>query len=148
MKMKIELTTDEMLNVIDAVMDEAIDRGYDPIEDENQFNDLIAVVDAALSAMGIEYDVVDDEEEDFSLDEDDFDFDDDDDEEEMESIIYDCDGHRGISASDARLLMRCVADVMHNQFGYLPDEVIDILIQNETMRIASEWNIEVVDTDE
>lgn len=148
MKMKIELTTDEMMNVIDAVMDEAIDRGYDPIEDENQFNDLIAVVDAALSAMGIEYDVVDDdEEEDFSLDEDDFDFDDDDDdEEEMESIIYDCDGHRGISASDAHLLMQCVADVMHNQFGYLPDEVVEILIKNETLRIAEEWGIEVVDT--
>ena len=32
--------------------------------------------------------------------------------------------------------------------GYLPDEVIDVLIQYETMRIASEWNIEVVDTDE
>ena len=136
MKMKIELTADEMQNVIDAICDEAIDRGYDPVEDEEQFHDLIAIVDAALDAMGIEYDAA-------YVDEDE---DEDEDEEDMESIIYDCDGHRGISADDARLLMRCVTRVMQKQFGYLPDEVVEILIKNETLRSAEEWGIEVVDT--
>ena len=139
MKKKNELTADEMMNVVDALCDEAIDRGYDVVDDDEVFNDLIAIVDAALSAMGIEYDVAD---EDFDDEEDE------EEEEEMESIIYDCDGQRGISASDARLLMQCVAKNIIHQFGYLPEEVITILIQNETMRIASEWNIEVVDVSE
>lgn len=135
MKMKIELTADEMQNVVDAICDEAIDRGYDPVEDEEQFNDLIAIVDAALDAMGIEYDVA-------YVDEDE----DDDDEEDMESIIYDCGGHRGISADDARLLMKCVTKVMRKQYGgAIPEEMIDFLIKTETLRIAEEWGIEVVD---
>ena len=137
MKTKIELTADEMMNVVDALCDEAIDRGYDVVDDDEIFNDLIAIVDAALSAMGIEYDVAD---EDFD--------DEEDEEEEMESIIYDCDGRRGISASDARLLMQCVAKNIIHKFGFLPEEIVTVLIQNETMRIASEWNIEVVDISE
>jgi len=140
MKTKIELTADEMMNVVDALCDEAIDRGYDVVDDDEVFNDLIAIVDAALSAMGIEYDVAD---EDFDDEEDE-----EDEEEEMESIIYDCDGQRGISASDARLLMQCVAENITRKFGFLPEELVTILIQNETMRIASEWNIEVVDVSE
>ena len=139
MKTKIELTADEMMNVVDALCDEAIDRGYDVVDDDEMFNDLIAIVDAALSAMGIEYDVAD---ENFDVEEDE------EEEEEMESIIYDCDGQRGISASDARLLMQCVAKNISRQFGFLPEELVTILIQNETMRIASEWNIEVVDVSE
>ena len=141
MKTKIELTADEMMNVVDALCDEAIDRGYDVVDDDEVFNDLIAIVDAALSAMGIEYDVAD---EDFEGEEEE----EEEEEEEMESIIYDCDGHRGISASDARLLMQCVAKNITRKFGFLPEEIITVLIQNETMRIASEWNIEVVDVSE
>lgn len=132
MKMKIELTANEMMNVVDAVMDEAIDRGYDPVEDVDQFNDLIAIVDAALSAMGIEYDVTD---EDFE-----------DEEDEMESIIYDVDGHRGISASDARLLMACVVKTIKEHNPILSDEVIKIMMQIECLRIAHDYGIEVVDT--
>ena len=138
MKTKIELTADEMMNVVDALCDEAVDRGYDVVDDDEIFNDLIAIVDAALSAMGIEYDVAD---EDFDDEEDE-----ENEEEEMESIIYDCDGHRGISASDARLLMQCVAKVMQKQFDFLPKEAVDFLIQKETLRITEEWGIEVVDT--
>ena len=69
-------------------------------------------------------------------------------EAEMESLVYDVDGQRGISIDDARLLMKCVAKVMRAQFGYLPDEVVEILIRQETLRIAAEWNIEVVDVSE
>ena len=147
MKKIVELTAtenDELLNVIEQ---SANDNGFE-IESIGDVLDLVKVVADALKYMGIEVHVkwVDDEDED-----DDFDFDfeededEDDEEEDMESIIYDIDGHRGISADDARLLMQCVARVMQKQFGYLPDEVIEILIQQETLRIATEWNIEGVD---
>ena len=208
MELNVKLTADELMNVVDAAMDEAIDRGY--CEDDETVDDMLHIIDAALSAMGIEIVPADEDDEDEEEDNDpiadmlyvlddgrtaisfedacflmdmiketgierhglsdeeateaaktifmqigkDYGIDvveedeDEDEEEDMESIIYDVDGHRGISASDARLLMRCVADVMHKQFGYLPDEVIEILVQQETMRIANEWNIEVVDMSE
>lgn len=147
--MKLNLSATEGRKMLCALRDLAIERGWNEgeLEESGVLVEYGAAIDAAMNAIGLSIEINSDEED--EEDNFDFDFDDEEDEEEeMESIIYDCDGRRGISASDARLLMRCVADVMHNQFGYLPDEVIDILIQNETMRIASEWNIEVVDMDE
>ena len=52
MKMNVALTADEMMDVLDAAMDEAIDRGFDD-DDEDFVEDMLAIVDAALSAMGI-----------------------------------------------------------------------------------------------
>ena len=90
------------------------------------------------------------EPEDFDEDDFDFDFDDeeDDEDEDMESIIYDVDGHRGISSADARLLMRCVAKTLSEKFPGLPEDILTVFIQTETMRIANAYGIEVVDTSE
>lgn len=112
--------------------------------------DLEAIQDFARStfekyckAMGI---TEVEEPEDF--DEDDFDFDFDDEDEDMESIIYDVDGHRGISSADARLLMQCVAKTISERFSGLPEDILTVFIQTETMRIANIYGIEVVDTSE
>ena len=114
--------------------------------------------------MGIT-EVEEPEEEDEDFDDDDFeddfddfdddDFDDDDDEEddedgeaEMESIIYPIDGHRGISEDDAHLLVACVAKSIKEEFDFLSDKLTYLLIKGETLRIAKEWGIEVVDVAE
>lgn len=79
----------------------------------------------------------------------DSDFDEDKDkEEDMESIIYDVDGHRGISSADARLLMQCVAKTISEKFSGLPEDILTVFIQTEIMRIANAYGIEVVDTSE
>ena len=63
MELNVKLTADELQNVIDAAMDEAIDRGYDP-DDEETVDDMLHIVDAALSAMGIEIIPADEDDED------------------------------------------------------------------------------------
>ena len=66
-------------------------------------------------------------------------------EDEMESIIYDVDGHRGVSEDDAFLLVSCVAKVFHEKFPFLPDSILSALIENESLRIAKSYGIEMVD---
>lgn len=109
----------------------------------NTPDEVIEAMEHELSSAP-SYSDSDDEDEDDEDDEDEDDEDEDED-EDMDSIIYDCDGQCGISADDARLLMKCVAKVMRKQFGYLPDEIVKILAERETLRIAEEWGIEVVD---
>lgn len=149
MKKIVELTAtenDELLNVIEQ---SAKDNGFE-IESLGDVLDIVKVVADALNYMGIEAHVkwvddndYDDEDE---WDEEEDDDDDDDDEEDMDSIIYDCDGHRGISAADARLLMQCVAKTLSEKFSGLPEDILTVFIQTETMRIADVYGIEVVDT--
>jgi hypothetical protein len=67
------------------------------------------------------------------------------DEDEMESIIYDCDGHRSISEDDAHLMVQCVVKTLRAQMPCVPEEVLSIMVQIETLRIAEEWGIEGVD---
>lgn len=90
MNMKINLTADEMTEVLDAIEDAAIRQGWD----EDDFDaeevgydllaDLVEIVNAALAAMGIE--VVEEEDDDFDEDEDedDLDLDEDWDDDEYE----------------------------------------------------------------
>ena len=131
--------------------------------------DLEAIQDFARSTfedyckvMGItDVEEPEEEEEDFDNDFDndfddfdDVDFDDDDDDEEeeydgedeMESIIYRIGNHRGISEEDAHLLVSCVAKNIKEEFDFLSDKLTYLLIKGETLRIAREWGIEVVDT--
>lgn len=84
-----------------------------------------------------------DEDEDFDDDEED----EEDGEAEMESIIYPIGGHRGISEEDAHLLVECVAKNIREEFSSLPDDIVALLIKSETLRIAKEWDIEVVDAE-
>ena len=129
MRITVKMTDDELMDVIGAITDEAV--AQDVYDDDNM-EQILKVVNAALSAMGIEI-----EEDKPELE--------DDDEEEIESIIYDCDGKRGISAADARLLMRCVAKTMHEQYPILSDEALEVMGMIECMRIAEVYGIEVVD---
>ena len=146
MKKIVELTAtenDELLNVIEQ---SAKDNGFE-IESFGDVLDLVKVVADALNYMGIEAHVkwVDDDDDEWDDDDEE---DEDDEEEDMDSIIYDVDGHRGISSADARLLMQCVAKTMSKKFSGLPEDILTIFIQTETMRIADVYGIEVVDTSE
>ena len=66
-------------------------------------------------------------------------------EDEMESIIYDVGGERGISASDARLLMRCVGKTIYTKHPFLSADALNALMQVETKKIADDYGIKVVD---
>jgi len=66
-------------------------------------------------------------------------------EDEMESIIYDVGGERGISASDARLLMRCVGKTIYAKHPFLSAGALNALMQIETKRIADDYGIKSVD---
>ena len=157
MEMTLNLTYEDGLKVVKAMKEAAIESGWDAEElDEcGVIDEYSLAVDAALAAMGISISIdanpsCKDEDEDFDEDDFDFDFDDeeDDEDEDMESIIYDVDGHRGISSVDARLLMRCVAKTLSEKFPGLPEDILTVFIQTETMRIANAYGIEVVDTSE
>jgi len=147
MKKIVELTATENDELLDVIEQSANDNGFE-IESTDDVLVLVKIVADALKYMGIEAHVKWVDDDDYDEDDDDFDEEeeDDDEEEDMESIIYDCDGHRGISADDARLLMKCVAEAMRKKYGgAMPEEMIDFLIKTETLRIAEEWGIEVVD---
>ena len=133
MRITVKMTADELWDVINAITDEAVEQDIyvDPLYGNDNMEQILKVVDAALSAMGIE--VEEDKPED--------------DEEEIESIIYDCDGKRGISAADARLLMQCVAKTMRKQYPILSDEALEVMGMIECLRIAEVYGIEVVDTE-
>lgn len=131
MRITVKMTADELWDVINAITDEAVEQDIyvDPLYGNDNMEQILKVVDAALSAMNIE--IEEDEPED--------------DEEEIESIIYDCDGKRGISADDARLLIACVTKTFKEKCPVVSDEVLEILVTVECLRIAEAYGIEVVD---
>lgn len=133
MRITVKMTADELMDVIGAITDEAVEQDVyvNPLYGNDNMEQILKVVDAAMSAMGIE--IEEDEPED--------------NEEEIESIIYDCDGKRGISAADARLLMRCVAKTMDEKYPILSDEAREVMGVLECLRIAEVYGIEVVDTE-
>ena len=138
MEMTLNLTYEEGAKVIHALKDVALKQGWseEDIVDAGILEEFSEVVDAALEAMGIKVSIdaspAEEEEED----------------EDMESIIYDVDGRRGISARDAKLLVACVAKVFRSNYDFLPDKVLASLIQNEVLRISDAWGIEMVDMSE
>ena len=152
MKMKIELTADELMNVVDAMMDEAIDRGYDPVDDEETADDLLHIVDAALSAMGIEItEDEEDEDEDFDSDFDD-DFDDEDEEEDeeddpIEAMVFLSNGKRTISKDNADMLLGMVAELILAD-DRIPDNQKWEATQNCFLAFCAEHGLECVDMSE
>lgn len=110
MKMNVKLTADELMNVIDAACNEAIDRGYDVCDDE-EVEDILAIVDAAMSAIGIDISE-EEEEEDFDFD---FDEDDDDEEDSIEDMVFIHNGKRTISKANADMLLNMVAELIMNE---------------------------------
>jgi hypothetical protein len=133
MKMNLKLTADELMNVVDAAMDEAIDRGYDP-DDEETVEDMLHIVDAALSAMGIEIT------EDVDVDAEDEDEDEDEDFDPIDEMVYVLDDGRGaISFADACYLMDSIREVLQKN-GMDTADAPEIF-----MNICREHDIEVVD---
>ena len=130
MKMNLKLTADELMNVVDAAMDEAIDRGY--CEDDETVEDMLHIVDAALSAMGIE--ITED------ADTEDEDDDEDEDYDPIDEMVYVLDDGRGaISFADACYLMDSIREVLQMQ-GRDAADAPEIF-----MSICREHGIEVVD---
>ena len=134
-------TAENMMNIVAFTACQGFIKNDEEFDLEAIQNFARSTFEEYCKAMGI---TEVEEPEDF--DEDDFDFDDED--EDMESIIYDVDGHRGISSADARLLMQCVAKTISERFSGLPEDILTVFIQTETMRIANAYGIEVVDTSE
>lgn len=100
MEMTLNLTFEDGMKVVEAMKDAAIENGWDAEElDEcGVLEEYSRVIDAALTAMGINISIDanpscedEDEDEDEDFDEEDFDFDDDEDEDEEEdddNVVY------------------------------------------------------------
>ena len=151
MELNVKLTADELMNVVDAAMDEAIDRGYAP--DDETVDDMLHIVDAALSAMGIEVtEDADTEEVDaFGVPVDydsDFDEDEDEDEEEDNDPIADMlyvldDGRTAISFEDACFLMDMIHETGMDRG--LSDEEATKAAQHIFIQIGKDYGIDVVE---
>ena len=157
MKLIVKLTADELMNVVDAVKEEADYQGflYDGFADE-QTEGLLKVLDTALDAAGIE--IV--EEDSFDNDDEDEWGDDFDEEEEVEessyedkypglaSIVYELNGKRVISQSDAISIMRSIIKSVDE---FCPDASIDQkkALQKEVFtKFSHDFGFEGVDMSE
>ena len=93
MEMTLNLTFEDGLKVFEAMKNVAIENGWneDELNECGVIEEYSYVVDAALTAMGININIdanssCEDEDEDEDFDEDDFDFDEDEDEDEDEEL--------------------------------------------------------------
>lgn len=134
MELNVKLTADELQNVIDAAMDEAIDRGYDP-DDEETVDDMLHIVDAALSAMGIEIVPADEDDED-----------EDEEDDPIEAMLYALDdGRTAISFEDACFLMDMIQEVGMERG--LSEEDATEAAKCIFMQIGKDYGIDVVEAD-
>ena len=151
MKMSVKLTADELANVVDSVVDTAIDNGFDCIvEDDEEFNAIFAIVDAALEAMGIS--IEEDEDEEF--------YNEDEDEEEEEEddpavrfpgiaeMVYEKDGRGAISEEDAHEVLDSMKAMIAESCPELnPIEKFELLTKM-WLQFGEDFGIEVVDMGE
>jgi len=133
MELNVKLTADELKDVVDAAMDEAINRGYDA--DDETVDDMLHIVDAALSAMGIEIvpaDEDEDEEEDY---------------DPIEEMLYVLDdGRTAIGFKDACFLMDVLKAVGRDRG--LPEEEANKAAQKIFLQISEDYGIDVVEKEE
>lgn len=150
MKMSVKLTADELANVVDSVVDTAIDNGFDCIvEDDEEFNAIFAIVDAALEAMGIS--IEEDEDEEF------YDEDEDEDEEEdnpavrfpgIAEMVYEKDGKGAISEEDAHEVLDSMKAMIAESCPELnPIEKFELLTKM-WLQFGEDFGIEIVDMGE
>ena len=133
MELNVKLTADELMNVVDAVMDEAIDRGY--CEDDETVDDMLHIVDAALSAMGIEIVPADEDDEDEEEDND-----------PIADMLYILDdGRTAISFEDACFLMDMIKEVGMER-GLSENEATEAA-QKIFVQIGEDYGIDVVEQD-
>ena len=131
MELNVKLTADELMNVVDAAMDEAIDRGYDA--DEETVDDMLHIVDAALSAMGIEIVPADEDDEDEEEDND-----------PIADMLYVLDdGRTAISFEDACFLMDMIKETGMER-GLSEDEATEVA-QHIFIQIGKDYRIDVVE---
>ena len=136
MELNVKLTADELMNVVDAAMDEAIDRGYDA--DDETVDDMLHIVDAALSAMGIEI---------VPADEDDEDDEDEEDNDPIADMLYVLDdGRTAISFDDACFLMDMIHETGMDRG--LSDEEATEAAQHIFIQIGKDYGIDVVEEEE
>ena len=148
MKMNLKLTADELMNVVDAAMDEAINRGYD--SDEETVDDMLHIVDAALSAMGIEIteDADSEEVDTFGVPTDyDSDFDEEEEEEPFNPItelLVEQDGKLYLKESDAKILLNTLRELVYSKTEGLPEIIREKILCDVWCKIGEENRIEGV----
>ena len=142
MKINVKLTADELMDVVDAIMDEAIDRGYDPVDDEETLDDMLNIVDAALSAMGIE--VIEDADEDEDEDEDYDEWN----EEEVPTtkspvgeLLVEVDGKMFLRESDAQVLLDFMRKTVYEKFNFLPVEKREVVLCKMWCKFGEDFGI-------
>ena len=131
MELNVKLTADELQDVVDAAMNEAMDRGYDA--DDETVDDMLHIVDAALSAMGIEIVPADEEDED-------------EEDDPIEAMCYTLDdGRTAISFEDACFLLDMIQEVGEER-GLSEDEATEAA-KCIFLQIAEDYGIEAVEAE-
>lgn len=135
MKLNVKLTADELMDVVDAAVDAARERDYMILEEE-LIEDMTYIVDAALSAMGIEIVPADEDDEDEEEDND-----------PIADMLYDRDdGRTAISFEDACFLMDMIKENGIKR-GLSEDEAIKAA-QTMFIQIGKDYGIDVVEEEE
>ena len=165
MKMNLKLTADELMNVVDAAMDEAMEQElyFDNFGNDNA-EEILNVIDAALSAMGIEVsEEVDEEEEDeeeeeewtpcddcyhpYACDKCDYAEDEEEDDDPIANMLYVLDdGRTAISFKDACFLMDMIKETGIER-GLSEDEAIEAA-KTIFMKIGKDYGIDEVTEEE
>lgn len=135
MKLNVKLTADELMDVVDAAVDAARERDYMILEEE-LIEDMTYIVDAALSAMGIEIVPADED-----------DGDEEEDNDPIADMLYDRDdGRTAISFEDACFLMDMIKENGIKR-GLSEDEAIKAA-QTMFIQIGKDYGIDVVEEEE
>jgi len=135
MKLNVKLTADELMDVVDAAVNAARERDYMILEEE-LVKDMTYIVDAALSAMGIEVVPADEDDEDEEEDND-----------PIADMLYDRDdGRTAISLEDAYFLMDMIKE-NGIKCGLSEDEAIKAT-QTIFIQICKDYGIDVVEEEE
>lgn len=144
MKLNVKLTADELMDVVETTMDEAIIRGY--CDDDETVDDMLHIVDAALSAMGIE--VIEDVDEDEDEDYDEWDEDEDEDEEEVPTtkspvseLLVEVDGKMFLRESDAQVLLDFMRKMVYEKFNFLPVEKREVVLCKIWCKFGEDFGI-------
>ena len=161
MKLNVKLTADELMDVVDAAVNEAIDRGYDGIKVDELTEDMTHIVDAALAAMGIE--IVEDD-DDYEDDDEDWDEDEDEDEDEdkeddgeeedeeeddpIASMIYMIGDTVVIAKSDADTIMEIMQNTINLRASHLSKQKKIELRNQMFIALCKDYGIEGIDEDE
>lgn len=155
MKLNVKLTADELMDVVDAAVDAARERDYMILEEE-LIEDMTYIVDAALSAMGIEIVPADEDDADEEEEEvDDFgvptDYWSEFDEEEPEPVhdpiakmLFTYDGKVTISQKDAMEIVRQMTEMIEEQGKGLTGEQKTKWLRDALTALAEDYGIEYV----